>query len=111
MRGVHRQNQVVAVEVFGYESGCAVPTGVDAARGEYAPGAGVDGVADFVVRDGGGRDLNLKPRLARVLTNQVLAHGGAANISGADSHDAVHGVKCMPAAPESRGDASGAVAW
>jgi len=33
-----------------------------------------------------------------VLTNQVLAHGGAANISGADSHDAVHGVKCMPAA-------------
>jgi len=35
-----------------------------------------------------------------VLTNQVLAHGGAANISGADSHDAVHGVKCMPAAQE-----------
>jgi len=33
-----------------------------------------------------------------VLTNQVLAHGGAANISGADSHDAVHGFKCMPAA-------------
>ena len=98
MRGVHRQNQVVAVEVFGNESGCAVPAGVDAARGEYAPGAGVDGVADFVVRDGGGGDLNLKPRLARVLTNQVFAHGGAANISGADSHDAVHGFKCMPAA-------------
>ena len=39
----------------------------------------------------------LKPRLARVLTNQVFAHGGAANISGADSHDAVHGFKCMPA--------------
>ena len=75
-----------------------MPAGVDAARGEYAPGAGVDRVADFVVRDGGGRDLNLKPRLARVLTNQVLAHGGAANISGADSHDAVHGFKCMPAA-------------
>ena len=36
----------------------------------------------------------------RVLTNQVFAHGGAANISGADSHDAVHGFKCMPAAPE-----------
>ena len=77
-----------------------MPAGVDAARGEYAAGAGVDGVADFVVRDSGGRDLNLKPRLARVFTNQVLAHGGAANISGADSHDAVHGFKCMPAAPE-----------
>ena len=75
-----------------------MPTGVNTARGEYAPGAGVDGVADLVVRDSGGRDLNLKPRLARVLTNQVLAHGGAANISGADSHDAVHGVKCMLAA-------------
>jgi hypothetical protein len=57
------------------------------------PGARVDGVALLLVADsGGGHDDVVQAGVTGGLTDEVFGHGGTADVSGANGHDAIHAV-------------------
>ena len=88
---VHGEDEVVAVEVLDGEDAGAVRGRVDTAGGELRGGARVDAVAFFFVADAAGGDGDGHAGFLGVLTDEVFADGGAADVAGADSHDSVHG--------------------
>lgn len=64
--------------------------GIDVELIEHLLGSTVDGVALFLIGNAAGGNLYGKPGLGGSLLDEVLAHGGAADISGAYSHDSIH---------------------